>query len=409
MKIFTFSSIWRGHVSLRAIQSPQFPMREGRVKKRRLTRYICPAGTWFWLRPATIIGSVVTSISISPYHFWIVFCLHICWASSIGNILIDCYMGIEIFDLVACNDMLFCDTGRFVTHFRSWLSVSTVKRKWNHFHRHLFNSNRRLSQQYTHPQRILVDFFFARTVEWARHIFNSIVIYSTSNRYCFFFRFFCVPINRRRHWKMPNEMITLQLGQCGNQSKFYARWPATNAQYVHFELIIRICCCCCLQLALSFGSDCVWSTAYHRTEHWKSLPPMLVWIAKMCSSIRPMTTITFRGRCCWIWSRVSFTQSWIRHTPNSTIRKMFTYQKMVAELVIIGRPGSVKVNSFKKKCSILLIEKRMAVTVWKVSFCAIRLQAVLGRVWARTLWNDCPIDFPRNLSKRTVCFLIKTK
>lgn len=82
---------------------------------------------------------------------------------------------------------------------------------------------------------------------------------------------------------------------------------------------------------------------------------------------------------------------------------------MVVAQVIIGRRGSVRVRSYKKKCLISSIVRRTAATVWRDLFCVIRLPAALVPAWAPISWSGCPIASPRNWFKRTVFSQIKTK
>lgn len=91
------------------------------------------------------------------------------------------------------------------------------------------------------------------------------------------------------------------------------------------------------------------------------------------------------------------------------ILRTFICPRMVVEPVIIGLPAIARVRNYKRKFSILSIERPTAVILWKDLSSAIQLPAALGRAWAPTLWRNFRNVFPRNLFRHTVFFRIKTR
>src|SRR3546814_13953031 len=82
---------------------------------------------------------------------------------------------------------------------------------------------------------------------------------------------------------MPREIITLQVGQCGNQSKHCARLHCTSRYHVVTSAVL---CAVVLrrgQSGLSSGSSCAQSTASSRTARcWTSRATT----GRTCSSTR---------------------------------------------------------------------------------------------------------------------------
>lgn len=89
---------------------------------------------------------------------------------------------------------------------------------------------------------------------------------------------------------MPCEMITLQLGQCGNQSSTFG----TNFKVISNILFI-------FQSDLNFGNAFVPSTELIRRAYWKTSPQKVL-TGKMFSSTKPMMSTTFLEQCYWIWN-----------------------------------------------------------------------------------------------------------
>jgi len=80
---------------------------------------------------------------------------------------------------------------------------------------------------------------------------------------------------------MPREIITIQIGQCGNQSKSFL-----------------------IKLALSFGNSSANNMASVQMASYRNIPPIIMEskIGKMSSFIKLMTIIIFRALSWSIFS-----------------------------------------------------------------------------------------------------------
>ena len=107
---------------------------------------------------------------------------------------------------------------------------------------------------------------------------------------------------------MPREIITLQVGQCGNQigSEFWRqvrhapRSTSLTPSQSRFSALLD-------RSRHARPRSCAWNTELARTACWKSMRRRARATARTSSSIRLTTTTTFRAPCCWTWSRVSST------------------------------------------------------------------------------------------------------
>ena len=59
-------------------------------------------------------------------------------------------------------------------------------------------------------------------------------------------------------------------------------------------------------------------------------------------SIRPTTSTTSPGRCCWTWSRAWSTTSWTRSTTSCTTRRTSTSPRTAAARETTGPPVTVR-------------------------------------------------------------------
>ena len=128
-------------------------------------------------------------------------------------------------------------------------------------------------------------------------------------------------LQNRKRWKkfeseMPCEMITLQLGQCGNQSEpfvflsfifffrfeFYSQMFVGVFSWLTWELFE-------FKLVSSFGNACALNTASVLKESWK-ITLRREQTGRMYFFISPTTSIIYQELYSWIWSLALFTQSW---------------------------------------------------------------------------------------------------
>lgn len=86
---------------------------------------------------------------------------------------------------------------------------------------------------------------------------------------------------------MPREIITLQAGQCGNQSKPKSNFIVSSGH--HLKQIVAP------QSVKNFGVHCAQSTALAQTERWRSLLQRAE-IGKTSSSIRHVLKMSI-GEC----------------------------------------------------------------------------------------------------------------
>lgn len=106
---------------------------------------------------------------------------------------------------------------------------------------------------------------------------------------------------------MPREIITIQIGQCGNQSK---RWS--------------------MQSGPSSGSSCAGSTASVPAASSRSTPPITTGsrTGRTSSSTRQTTTTTSPGPSWWTWSQEYTCQhSGDKHDPVQPVRQPLQSRK----------------------------------------------------------------------------------
>ena len=120
---------------------------------------------------------------------------------------------------------------------------------------------------------------------------------------------------------MPREIITLQVGQCGNQSKYIQRLFVDTR--------------CAVQLVMSSGSSCVWSMESVRREYCRSMQHRVM-IGKMYSSIRRMMSIIYRELCLLIQSQGLSIRYRLDCLQICTTRRTSMYRSMEEVQVTIG-------------------------------------------------------------------------
>lgn len=114
---------------------------------------------------------------------------------------------------------------------------------------------------------------------------------------------------------MPREIVTVQLGQCGNQSaglcaswKAYKKSDKPNLKWV-----------------LSIGRGSVLNTAFRRRASWR-IGPLKVVTARTCSSIRQTTNIIYLAPSWWI-SNLGYVRSLY------TIERYFNHAQVINNIL----------------------------------------------------------------------------
>lgn len=166
---------------------------------------------------------------------------------------------------------------------------------------------------------------------------------------------------------MPREIITLQIGQCGNQS---------NHPYHR-------------QSAASFGNNFVKSTVSVHQASWRSMLSVTrSRTARMCSSTRLTMTTTCPGPSSSTWNPESSILYKMAHIRSCITLKIFTFPKKGVVRGIIGRVGIRRARVSRRKSSIWSIVRPTGLTVWRASWFCIPSQEEPEVVSVVSCWKS---------------------